>query len=197
MNIPTLYKKDKKGRLIIGDFSIPELSLVNTWVLTEKINGKDKKVTFINQPRFKHVTNPAESFTLDKMVEEFSQVDEMVLIGTEPCHGENWSFILSDVSIDGIWLDRDGVNDVASRFGVPAVPVLGRMSAEETVTLLLSKFNSLFDKNRTIDGVIGRTDPLLFMSDGNPLMFKLEYSDIEKRACIHLVDYMDKLFGRN
>lgn len=46
--INTIYKRDERGKLIIGDYSIPEFKYLekNMWQATEKINGTNIRLVF-------------------------------------------------------------------------------------------------------------------------------------------------------
>lgn len=93
-------------------------------------------------------------------------------------------FILFDVNIDGWWLDRGNVEDIAKKMDIPVVPIKGIGSIDLGVGLVKSAPNSLISKQpRVAEGIVARSYPLVLLRDGTPLMWKLkvkDYKDLEK-----------------
>jgi len=48
--IQTIFKRDSKGKIIIGDYSLPEFEYLkdNTWIFTEKVDGTSIRIMFTN-----------------------------------------------------------------------------------------------------------------------------------------------------
>lgn len=98
------------------------------------------------------------------------------------------SFRLFDVAVIGTdrtwWLNWDGVEDVAKKLGVSTVPVIVR-----DAPLLLGVAHVQEERMSTIaelegglagaraEGVVARTDPLLFTRRGDRVMWKLKVKD--------------------
>ena len=93
-------------------------------------------------------------------------------------------FILFDVWIDGRWLDRPNVEDIAKKMGLDIVPVLGIGSIYSAIDIVKSAPNSCISKSpKVIEGIVARSYPLVLFRDGDPLMFKLkvrDYTDLQK-----------------
>lgn len=99
------------------------------------------------------------------------------------------SFRLFDVWVDGWWLNWSNVKDVAKKLNIQTVPVLthfGRLikSPEELEWHFESgKGHSQVtldedgDSELIAEGVVARTDPLLFDRKGHRIMWKLKFKD--------------------
>ena len=96
------------------------------------------------------------------------------------------SFRLFDVLIGGTWLRYADVENVALQLGIEPVPLLGIYAMDEVVELVRHDFASAvsFEESvksgghaRYAEGVVAFTDPPLFNSHGQRLMFKLKTKD--------------------
>ena len=93
------------------------------------------------------------------------------------------SFILFDVYIDGWWLNRESVIDIAGKLNVDSVPIVHACATtEDIIEYIRSKPKSIqaIDNELQIEGVVCRTEPQLFLKDGSPLMFKLKCKDFKE-----------------
>ena len=87
------------------------------------------------------------------------------------------SFILFDVLVGGrYWLEREAVNDVASKLGIDAVPYLGRMTLDQIVELAKTPFPSKIG-TAMAEGVVARPIETLFDKRGNRVIIKLKTKD--------------------
>lgn len=101
----------------------------------------------------------------------------------------DFGFRVFDVKIGDWWLNWSNVVDVCSKLGVQTVPYLGTMTEEDALrnevkTLSeVQAWESLLykvDTARVHEGIVARTDPLLFMRDGRRLMWKMKVRDLPK-----------------
>lgn len=92
-------------------------------------------------------------------------------------------FRLFDVRIGDWWLEWDNVVDVANKLGCETVPVLARgvdigyalsLVEEPSVTANLETGRT----DRVHEGVVARTEPMLFTRKGERLMWKLKVRDL-------------------
>lgn len=102
------------------------------------------------------------------------------------------SFRLFDVlvwSIEGQdwWLNWFNVEDVAAKLGIELVPVIGGGLGLETAVSIVTgesrvaiedKQLTAADAPRTREGIVARTEPLLFDRRGNRVMWKLKGRDL-------------------
>jgi len=201
--INTLWKRDNKKvfNIIEGDFSCPEFDAIKKWHITEKIDGRNIRVYFeffnksvifkgrtdnANIPKF--LLKKLESmFSHEKLVECFPTAEKVVLYGEgygnkiQPVgykYREDASFVLFDVLVDGWWLERENVEDIADKLNIDIVPSLGIKTLPEAVDLVKRGFHSKISKQRLCsEGVVARSSPLMLFRNGNPIMWKLKFKD--------------------
>jgi ATP-dependent RNA circularization protein (DNA/RNA ligase family) len=104
------------------------------------------------------------------------------------------SFIIFDVVVDGWWLSRVNVADVSRKLGfeftVPEVRIISYLPTSEANldeilgNVGMSTLARLFGQQMRAEGIVARTDPLLFYREGDPpqwkpLMWKLKYKDFK------------------
>jgi hypothetical protein len=121
----------------------------------------------------------------------FSEVSRAVFFGEgygpkiQGCGGryrKDVSFILFDVHIDGWWLQKDAVLEIAQKLDVEHTINQAIMTTNEVVEYVKSKPISYIAEDRTLvmEGVIARSYPLmLFRQRGLPIMFKLKCKDFD------------------
>jgi hypothetical protein len=199
--INTLYKRDNKTfKIIQNEYSEDYYSIINEWHVDEKIDGTnirfcfdDNSVTFRGRTDNAELPRPLktfleETFTSDKLKEAFpnSEPNSIVLFGEG--YGEKiqsggdyrlgQGFILFDVKIGSLWLQRHNVHDIAIKLNVPSVPSYGIMKTQDIIDLVRSRPQSKCSINPKIsEGIIARTDFL--DRRGNRVMFKLKVCDYD------------------
>jgi len=204
--INTLWKRDENNKfnIIEGDFSCLEFDAIKKWHITEKIDGTNIRVYFNPIPNtieFKGRTDEAnipkfllESldriFTTKKLLEVFPTGKEIVLYGegygnkiqsVGKKYREDNSFILFDVVVDGWWLERKNVEDIAKKLEIDIVPSLGIRTIPEILSLVKGTFPSAISKQvLNSEGIVARSKPLMLFRDGSPIMWKLKSKDYLK-----------------
>lgn len=148
-----------------------------------------------------------DMFPVDQMKEAFEVSDQntrttVILYGEG--YGEKiqsggkyrkgQSFRLFDVRVGDWWLNWDDVEDVAAKLRIKAVPVLTRRQAwVPTGPIVLSSLffsesgtgrpgshvtlEDLDKQGVQPEGIVARTDPLLFTRRGDRVMWKLKFKD--------------------
>jgi ATP-dependent RNA circularization protein (DNA/RNA ligase family) len=92
------------------------------------------------------------------------------------------SFILFDVVINEWWLKKEDVKGIAQSLEIDTVPDLGVMTEEEVVNYVKSMPLSKISKEPLeIEGVVCRSEPLMFFRNGKPIMWKLKCKDMKQR----------------
>jgi hypothetical protein len=211
--IQTLWKRDpnNKNRIIEGQLTKMEFDNIKTWMFTEKIDGTNIRVTWENgSVKFDGRTDDAQIpshlynalsqiFPKEKFESTFPATEEKPTLPHIILFGEGYGpkirkggglyrddagFILFDVWIDGWWLDRPNVKDIANKMGLDIVPLLGIGSMQTAIDIVKSAPNSLISKQpKIIEGIVARSYPLVLFRDGDPLVFKLkvrDYTDLQK-----------------
>jgi ATP-dependent RNA circularization protein (DNA/RNA ligase family) len=219
--IETAFDRDLQTfKVVPGKVRRPEFGLPRRWLVTEKIDGTNVRVTIdtggevdpegnVAPARvcFQGRTDKAqlppflaerlrEMFPLPLVAQAFEPMTTAVLFGEGygariqkggGNYREGVSFRLFDVVVFGRegrpwWLNWKDMKDIAWKLGIQAVPVVGE-AEEFWYAAGLASGPSLVaqedggNPETQREGVVCRTDPLLFMRDGRPLMWKLKEKD--------------------
>lgn len=204
--INTLWKRDENNKfnIIEGDFSCQEFDAIKKWHITEKVDGTNIRVYFKPIPNtieFKGRTDEADIpkfllealdgiFTTKKLLEVFPTGKEIVLYGegygnkiqsVGKKYREDNSFILFDVVVDGCWLERRNVENIAKKLEIDIVPSLGIRTIQEVISLVKGTLSSAISKQMlNSEGIVARSEPLMLFRDGSPIMWKLKSKDYLK-----------------
>lgn len=209
--IDTLFKRDpanKHKTLLMGEYSRPEFEYLkdNHWEFTEKVDGTnirviwnpvEKKVTFGGKtdnaqiPAYL-ITVLNDKFSSEQFTEHFDADSSVILYGEGygakiQKGGGNYypdgvDFVLFDVKVGDVWLERPNVDDIATKLGVPIIPVVGWGSLKAAVELIQEKaLESEVAKwryqTRLAEGIVMR--PTAGLSDrlGRRIITKLKFKD--------------------
>lgn len=185
----------------------PEFLLVNRWLLTEKIDGTNIRVHLVGgklhffgrtdnaqmQPNVQAALD--EIFpSVEAVAAAFDFADPDVVLYGEAYgprvqkSGGNYrqgqpSFRLFDVKVGSWWLNWEDVVDVAAKIGVETVPVLGSVSTLEQAVVFTRELKSHVaqiengNADFAAEGVVARSNPLLFNRRGQRVMWKLKAKD--------------------
>ncbi|MCL2566478.1 MAG: RNA ligase family protein [Alphaproteobacteria bacterium] len=203
--IENIYKRNSyDNKLLKGVYLNTTVRYLENckWDFTEKIDGMNiriiwdgYKVSFAGRTDNASIPTQlgvklADYFMGDAKEELFEQKfgkKEVVLygegFGAGIQSGDNYSkvqtFILFDVNIGGIWLDRDSVAEISSYFGIlkiPSILTLKEATLKQGVKYIISKPKSLIG-NCEMEGIIAR--PLLELKDkqGERIIVKIKCCD--------------------
>ena len=201
--IPNIYKRETYGnnKIIEGDYSTPELRLLSQidWEWTEKVDGTNIRVIWDgHNVSFAGRTDKAQipDHLLAKLEELFGGTNkeeifeqnfgekEAILFGEG--YGEKIqkggglygpvNFILFDVMVDGVWLDRSNARNVAWAFSIDFVPFIGIGSLREAVEYIKDHPKSLL-KDDVMEGIVGRPMCELQDKNGNRIIVKIKCRD--------------------
>jgi hypothetical protein len=129
------------------------------------------------------------TFTREKLQKQFPNARKVILFGEgygpkiQACgsrYRKDVSFILFDVWIDGWWLEKESVLEVASQLDIEHTINQMILTTDEVVEFVKSKPKSYIaeDRELVMEGVIARSVPLmLFRNHKSPIMFKLKVRD--------------------
>ena len=201
--IETLYERDTKTKkLIEGQFRNETVEFLKDtkWVFTEKIDGTNIRIFWDgHKVSFAGRTDKAQiPEELKKRLEKifggedneqiFEQVfgeKEVMLCGegygakiqkNGDLYCEHQDFILFDVNVNGVWLERKMIDDIAAIWELKVVPIVFIGTLEEAVEYVKTKPKS---KIGTADseGVVGRPEQELQDRFGNRLIVKIKVRD--------------------
>lgn len=135
------------------------------------------------------LTHLQHTFTRDKLLKQFPTSKRVVLFGEgygpkiQACgakYRKDVSFILFDVWIDGWWLQKERVLEIASDLEIEHTINQQIMTTAEVVEFVKSKPKSYIaeDPDLVMEGIIARSAPLMLFRQGKtPIMFKLKVRD--------------------
>lgn len=191
---------------LLGQYSTPAIGYLanNEWVWTEKIDGTNIRVVWDGfSIRFGGRTNEAQMpvFLMEKLQALF-HADKVgpVFADCEPgtevfLFGEGYgakiqkgggryipdgcSFILFDVMVGGIYLERHNVEDVAAKLGIGVVPIVGRGTLSEAVEFTKAGYKSgvAADVAYDAEGLVLRPSCELIDRMGHRIITKLKARD--------------------
>jgi len=134
-------------------------------------------------------------FPLSKMKRTFPKAHSVILFGEGfggkiqdgSYYSEYEDFYLFDAVIDGFWLSRKSIYDIAKELFDPGVNIrmgdkVNTVNKQQIVEFVKEKSLSFIAANLTgskhvMEGIVARSEPLMYFRDGTPIMFKLKCSD--------------------
>ena len=213
VKINTIWKRDKRGKIIPCEYSKAEIPNIKMWHLSEKIHGTNSRVTFERKNKqekllFGGKTDDAQisvhllyhlqdTFKIEdfKRIWDGTEDTEIILFGEGygariqkggGRYRDDASFILFDVWIDGWWLEPHNVKDIAHKLKIDYVPELGIMTEEEAISIVENQQPiSKISQDRTLvaEGIVARAYPMVLFRDGTPAMWKLKVRDFKEDKC--------------
>lgn len=205
--IPTVWKRDPATKFVIeGQYAIPELAYLahNPWLWTEKVNGRNIRVMWREAPvvadiTFAGRTDDAQTPTtlrdcLTAMFTERLPMFSVIFDGPVCLYGEGYgpgatkgsgkyadapNFVLFDVQIDGWWLERHNVEDIAQKLDLRVVPILNVGSLPEMIDYVRGGFKSTWG-DFTAEGIVAQPATPLVARSGQRIITKLKCSDFLK-----------------
>lgn len=201
--IPNIFKREEYGsnKLIEGEFSTPELKyLANAqWVWTEKVDGTNIRVIWDGHSvTFGGRTDKAQipAHLVNKLNELFGGTNKEEIFeqhfGDVPVilFGEGYgekiqkggglygpvNFILFDVFINGVWLKREAVEEIACAFNISVVPIVGGGSLNKAVEEIRKHPKSQL-RDAELEGFVCRPACELLDRMGNRIIVKIKCRD--------------------
>ncbi|MCP4110091.1 MAG: hypothetical protein GY749_31985 [Desulfobacteraceae bacterium] len=201
--IQTVYKRDpqtKHKTLIEGEFSLPEFEFLqnNMWIFTEKVDGTNIRIMFDNgsvtfggktdnAQIHAHLANRLNQKYLP-MAERFKEIfgDKNVCLygegyGAKVQKGggnyrQDQDFVLFDIKIDDWWLQREDVENIGQKSGIDVVPVIGKGTLNDMVSMVKTGFNSLWG-DFLAEGTVARPATELRTRNGARIITKIKHKD--------------------
>lgn len=203
VKIPNVFKRESygKNKLIEGEFSSNELEYLQDcmWEFTEKVDGANIRICWDGyRVEFKGRTDKAqipkhllhkleEMFGGESKEELFEQIfgnKNAILFGEGygekiQKNGELYgpvNFILFDVWVEGFWLNRENVVDVAEAFATKTVPVVITGTLANGINFIKTHPTSLL-RNAEMEGIVGRPVVQMFDRNSGRIMVKIKCRD--------------------
>ena len=204
--IETIFQRDMEGskKLIEGLYRNPVVEYLKdcVWICTEKIDGTNigvvwdgHRVSF--QGRTERANIPAhllnklnEMFGGNENEELFEQLfgEKQVIIfgeGYGPkiqkgggLYRDDVSFIIFDILVNGVWLERSDVEAIAKTFGVDVVPVIMEGPLQDAVDFVKKKPKSTIG-SADMEGLVCKPKCSVFDRMGNRIIVKVKVRDFE------------------
>lgn len=204
IKIDAIYKRDEKTkRTILGEYRDPAVEMLKDikWIFTEKVDGTNiivhwdgHKVEFGGRTERAQIPGPLmkrleELFSGHEMEELFEQKfgDKDVYI-----YGEGYGnkiqnsdyidttdFIVFDVMINDVWLERPAVEDIAKYFNCDIVPVVFEGTLDEGVEYVKQYNDSKVGTKPTkMEGLVARPKYELQNKMGKRIITKIKWEDL-------------------
>lgn len=175
----------------------------NLWVFSEKVDGTNirviwdgVKVTFGGKTDDAQI--PADLFL--RLQEIFGETGKIQLFKElftekEVClYGEGYGqkiqesgklyipdrvdFVLYDVTIDGWWLERKNIEDIAQKLGVKVVPIVGKGTLDDAVEITKKGFKSQWG-DFIAEGIVAKPKVELKSRKGERIITKIKHRDFK------------------
>jgi len=203
--IETIFIRDMEGskKLVEGKFRSKEIEYLknNKWIFTEKIDGTNirihwdgHKVKFegrtANSQIPSHLVSKLNELfggnTNEEIFEEKFGETEVILFGegygTKIQNGglyrQDVSFILFDVLINNVFLEKENCIEIAKSFNIEYVPIILEGTIEEAVNYVKSKPKSMIGQ-ANMEGLVGRPEIELLDKQNNRIIVKIKVCDFE------------------
>lgn len=205
--IESLYERDMEGtkKLIEGKFRNPLVEYLkdNEWIFTEKVDGTNIRVHWDgHRVMFGGRTDSAQipTFLLnDALYPKFAgtvneQLFEQKFGGTPvTLYGEGYGakiqkdgglyrqdtgFILFDVQVDGVYLSRESVEEIAKAFEINVVPIVLRGTLDQAVAYVKARPKSgISTEEKESEGLVGTPAVRVFDHQGSRIIVKIKVED--------------------
>ena len=196
--IQTIYKRDMTNgkRLLEGEWSLPEFQYLAPlqWTGDEKVDGTNIRVLWDGERvEVRGKTDNAQlapdlisriAFLLPPEKFKILQYPPMCLYGEGygagiqrgGAYSPTKEFIMFDVKINHVWLDRESVEDVAVRLGVDVTPQVFKGTLLEAVECVRKGMKSLIGDCAS-EGLILRPEVGLRTRWGDRIIAKIKTCD--------------------
>lgn len=202
--INTVFKRNPENmrELYIGGWSCPEFDYLqdNEWIFTEKVDGTNVRVIFdgndidirgktdranLRQDLIDSITSIFFPIIPDRLKEKFD--------GKSVCfYGEGYggkiqsggkysktlSFVLFDINIDGLWLDRKDVVEIAHSLSIPIVPMVSICTLNQMIEHVSHGIMSRWG-DFLAEGVVGVPIVPLNNKSGKRVITKIKTADFK------------------
>ena len=197
---------DNYKTLLEGEYSSPEFKYLenNLWEWTEKVDGTNIRVIYDGEfVHFAGKTDRAQMYPgmyecLEKLFrtdfalknlnkifgKTFEGYVEVCLYGEGygagiqkgGCYRDDKGFVLFDIWVNGWWLQRKDIIDIANQLNIDVVPLIGIGTLSEMVELVRRGSNSQWGKFEA-EGVVARPVVELCARNGQRIITKLKCKD--------------------
>lgn len=202
--IDSVFLRDPENNhktFLEGQWARPEFGFLadSDWVWTEKVDGTNIRVHWDGEHvRFGGRTDNAQipAFLIEHLQDKFTpEIMASSFDGEATLYGEGYGariqkgggnyredpgFILFDVYC-GMWLQRDSVEDIATKLDIPVVPIVGRGALADAIKFAREGFSSQCSHvSRLAEGLVMRPRVELLDRQGRRIITKVKTKDFPK-----------------
>jgi len=200
--IQTVYKRDPDNKfktLLEGQYSLPVFEFLADakWVFTEKVDGTnirvmldDGELSFAGKTDAAQMPQPLLArlqslFDVDQLRQVFDGCSQVCLYGegygakiqkAGNLYGETQDFVLFDVKVGELWLERSSVEDIAQKLNLDVVPIVGEGTLHDMVGRCRVGMKSLWGDFQS-EGLIARPKVEIRDRLGSRVITKLKTID--------------------
>jgi ATP-dependent RNA circularization protein (DNA/RNA ligase family) len=205
--IQSVFKRDMENNAqFTEEYAMPEIEYLkdNQWIFTEKIDGTNIRIMFDGgKITYGGKTDNAQlpcdlveklhqmfDGKLDLFRECFKNTTdnptEVCLYGEGygsgiqkgGCYQETKEFVLFDIKIGGSWLLRENIEEIAEKFEIKVVPIIGSGTIDEAIEMTKKGFNSQWG-NFVAEGIVARPKVELRTRKGDRVITKIKHKDFK------------------
>ena len=214
--IPTIFTRNTVSKVLSKSYINPIVEYLKDliWGWTEKIDGTNvginwdgHKVSFQGRTEDAEFTPKQldflnEMFAGEDMAQIFEQKfgekettiygelygNDIQKVGRD--YREDYGFRVFDVKINGFYLSRQNVEDVATYFGLEIVPIVGQGTLQEAILYVLCHQKSTVDGCRApLEGVVARPLVDIYNNKGERILVKIKRQDFKAVNLKNTVKY--------
>lgn len=192
--------------LLEGEYSLPEFEYLqsNTWIFTEKVDGTNIRVMFDGEEiKYGGKTDNAQ-LHCDLIAKLRSLFDGKLGLFKESfiapegedtavcfygegygagiqkggCYKQNKDFVLFDIKIGKWWLQRADIEEIANKFNIDVVPIIGRGTLGDMIGKVRVGVNSQWG-DFIAEGIVARPETELLCRNGKRLITKIKHKDFK------------------
>lgn len=204
--INTMFKRNMEGnkKIVIGYWAVPELEYLkdNDWTFTEKVDGTNIRVIWDGtNVIFGGKTDNAQipNGVINRLNDLFystpakQRLREVFPEGGVTLFGEGYGakiqsggkykqeqdFVLFDVLVGDIWLERHNVDDVASKLLLESVPIIGHGTLADAIEIVRGGHNKSKWGEFEAEGIVARPTTELQTRRGERIITKIKAVDFK------------------
>lgn len=204
--IQTVFKRDPENNfktIMKGYWSKREFGYLadNTWIGTEKVDGTNIRITWDGVSiRIKGKSDNAQVYPglYDRIKKLVTQVEFPEKFGHEGgvcLYGEGYGakiqkgggnykpdgqdFVLFDVKIGDMWLERENVENIADWLGVETVPIIWTGDLWGAIAIVQAGFTSTWGEFAA-EGLVLRPEVEMYSRRGERIITKIKTKDFDK-----------------
>ena len=200
--IKTVHLRDEVTHKLTDRFRSETVEYLkdNEWVFTEKIDGTNIRIFWngidvsfagrsdnaqIPKPLTKRLNEIFGGNENEQMFEQKFNETNVILFGegygakiqSGGAYSPTQEFILFDVKINGVYLDRKSVDNIATYFGILSVPIIDEIKTIDEAVAYVKTNPQSYLGDKQMEGVVGTPKMRLLDLQGERVIVKIKCKD--------------------